>query len=142
MKASDCIDFSAKEYSVEDGDNSEHVEWKRTYRMLLKGSPAVQELYRHMSSDVSLMARSFVVDEAFPPVPFEEPRKNATALAYSAFHDPRNRPAGPLGSFLGWLRTVASASENQGLWMHCLPSSRIQVFTLVSACAGFFFFAR
>ena len=64
-----------------------------------------------MSKDVHIMSRSVVVDEAFPPVPFEEPRKNATVLAYSAFHDPRNRPAGPLGSFLGWLRTVASVSE-------------------------------
>ena len=65
----------------------------------------------HTSSDVSLMAQSFVVDEAFPPVSFEEPRKNATVLAHSAFHDPSSRPAGPLGSRLGWLRTAASVSE-------------------------------
>ena len=43
-KASDCVDFSAKEYSCEDGDVTEHTDWKRTYHMLPKGSPALQEV--------------------------------------------------------------------------------------------------
>ena len=82
-KASDAIDFSSKEYSAEDGEFSEHTDWKRTYRMLLKGSPALQEIYCEMSFDVQVMSRSAVVAEAFPPVPFEEPRFNVTARAYS-----------------------------------------------------------
>ena len=29
-KSSDCVDFSAKEYSEADGDGAENTEWKRT----------------------------------------------------------------------------------------------------------------
>ena len=47
-----AIDFSAKEYSEEDKDGTEHTDWKRTYHMLLKGSPALQEIYCDMSADV------------------------------------------------------------------------------------------
>ena len=105
-KTSDSVDFSSKEYAVEDGEVTEHTDWKRTYRMLLKGSPALQEIYCDMSLDVRLMVRSVVVEEAFPPVPFEEPRSNVTTKAYSAFHQPSHRGARPVGSFLAWLRGV------------------------------------
>ena len=64
-----------------------------------------------MSADVQLMSRSFVVEEAFPPVPFEAARDNATARGYLAFHRPSNRGDGPLGSFLSWLRGVGSVGE-------------------------------
>ena len=64
-----------------------------------------------MSADVQLMSRSFVVEEAFPPVPFEAVRDNATARGYSAFHRPSNRGDGPFGSFLSWLRGVGSVGE-------------------------------
>jgi hypothetical protein len=52
VKASDCIDFSAKEYSEGDKDGAEHTDWKRTYRMLLKSSPCLQEIFCFMSADV------------------------------------------------------------------------------------------
>jgi len=100
-KASDAIDFSSKEYSAEDGEFSEHTDWKRTYRMLLKGSPALQEIYCEMSVDVQVMSRSAVVAEAFPPVPFEEPRVNVTARAYSALvNDSRLVGCCPLAVFV------------------------------------------
>ena len=38
IKASDCVDFSAKEYSDQDGEGAENTYWKRTYRGLLKGT--------------------------------------------------------------------------------------------------------
>ena len=49
--ASNCINFSAKEYSEGDKDEAEHTDWKRTYRMLLKGSPCLQEIYCFMSAN-------------------------------------------------------------------------------------------
>ena len=104
-KASDSVDFSSKEYSAEDGELTEATDWKRTYRMLLKGSPALQEIYCDLSS-VPMMARSAAVEEAFPPVPFEEARSNVTEKAYVTFHQPSTRGAGPVGSFLAWLRGV------------------------------------
>ena len=56
------------------------------------------------------MVRSCQVEEAFPPVPFQEPRHNDTAVAYEAFH--RSVDFGSLKrpSFLSWLRTVKSVS--------------------------------
>ena len=109
--ASNCIDFSAKEYSEQDGDGAENTDWKRTCRMPTKGPPCLQELYCDMSADVSLMSRSFAVDEAFPPVPFEEARSNATARAYLAYLRGHNHLDCPVVSFLVWLRCVASVDE-------------------------------
>ena len=43
--ATNCIDFSATEYSEEDKDGAKHTDWKRTCRMLLKGAPTLQQLY-------------------------------------------------------------------------------------------------
>ena len=39
-QSSDCVDFSAKEYSEADGEGAENTDWKRTYRGLMKGTPA------------------------------------------------------------------------------------------------------
>ena len=39
-KSSDCVDFSSKEYSEADGEGAENTDWKRTYRGLMKGTPA------------------------------------------------------------------------------------------------------
>jgi hypothetical protein len=86
VKSSDCVDFSAKEYSDQDADGAENTDWKRTYRGLLKGTPCLQEIYCGMSKAVELMSRSVSVEEAFPPVPFKESPENATTKAYEAFH--------------------------------------------------------
>ena len=108
-KSSDCVDFSAKEYSSNDSEGAENTDWKRTYRALQNGSPCVQEICCALSRHVELMSRSASVVEAFPPVPFEEPRENDTAVAYAAFH--RLLGPGPVGSFLSWLRTVKKISS-------------------------------
>ena len=111
-KASDCVDFSSKEYSDQDDSGAENTDWKRTYRGLLKGTPCLQEIYCSMSSEVKPMARSVSVEEAFPPVPFEPPRSNQTSIAYDAFFRPCNRGPGPLVSFISWLRSVKSISPS------------------------------
>ena len=111
-KASDCVDFSAKDYSDQDASGAENTDWKRTYRGLLKGTPCLQEIYCSMSSEVRPMARSASVEEAFPPVPFEPPRSNPTTIAYDAFFRPCNRGPGPLVSFISFLRSVKSISPS------------------------------
>ena len=68
VKASDCVDFSSKEYSAEDGSGAEAVEWKRTCRTLPQGAPALHEIYCHLCKEAELTHRSFAVSEAFPPV--------------------------------------------------------------------------
>ena len=58
-QASDALDFHADDYA-----SVPRSEWKRTYRLLLKGTPCLPEMFCAMKGDVKDMVRSFPVAEA------------------------------------------------------------------------------
>ena len=81
-QASDALDFHADDYA-----SVPRSEWKRTYRLLLKGTPCLPEMFCAMKGDVKDMVRSFPVAEAYAPLPSDvaELGRNETTRLYGRY---------------------------------------------------------